>query len=90
MPADQGKENNLPKRRKAPAKRSSKASNRSNKGRTGPGRAGGSGAKQEPPGFQMGRALRTSLGWMAIVLVAFLLASVFSSGSSSKQVGAIY
>ncbi|MCH8327497.1 MAG: ATP-dependent zinc metalloprotease FtsH [Candidatus Marinimicrobia bacterium] len=33
----------------------------------------------------MGRALKTSLGWMAIVLVAFVLASVFSAGSRAKQ-----
>ena len=35
-------------------------------------------------GFQMGRAFKTSLGWMAIVLVAFLLASVFSTESRIK------
>ncbi len=39
---------------------------------------------QKPPGFQMGRALKTSLGWMAIVLVAFLLASIFSSDGNIK------
>ncbi|MFB0516646.1 MAG: ATP-dependent zinc metalloprotease FtsH [Candidatus Neomarinimicrobiota bacterium] len=33
----------------------------------------------------MGRALRTSLGWMAIVLVAFLLASIFSSDRNLKK-----
>ena len=38
----------------------------------------------QPPGFQMGRALKTSLGWMAIVLVAFLLASIFSSEGNLK------
>ena len=54
-----------------------------NGGPQGPG-SSGSGGKQ-PPGFQMGRALKTSLGWMAIVMVAFLLASIFSSGSSVKQ-----
>jgi len=39
----------------------------------------------QPPGFQMGRALKTSLGWMAIVLVAFLLASIFSSDKGVKK-----
>lgn len=38
----------------------------------------------QPSGFQMGRALKTSLGWMAIVLVAFLLASIFSSDGNLK------
>jgi len=38
-----------------------------------------------PTGFQMGRALKTSLGWMAIVLVAFLLASIFSSEGNIKK-----
>jgi cell division protease FtsH len=33
----------------------------------------------------MGRALKTSLGWMAIVLVAFLLASIFSSDGNVKR-----
>ena len=55
-----------------------------NSGPKSPGSSGGAGGKQ-PPGFQMGRALKTSLGWMAIVMVAFLLASIFSSGSSVKQ-----
>jgi len=35
-------------------------------------------------GFQMGRAFKTSLGWMAIVLVAFLLASIFSTEGRIK------
>ena len=42
-----------------------------------PGKKGQAGPGQQP-GFQMGRALKTSLGWMAIILVAFLLASIFS------------
>ncbi|MCH8023560.1 MAG: ATP-dependent zinc metalloprotease FtsH [Candidatus Marinimicrobia bacterium] len=33
----------------------------------------------------MGRALKTSLGWLAIILVAFLLASIFSSEGSVKK-----
>ena len=39
----------------------------------------------QPQGFQMGRALKTSLGWMAIILVAFLLASIFSTNRKVKE-----
>ena len=46
---------------------------------------GGKGTPPQPPGFQMGRALKTSLGWMAIVLVAFLLASIFSSDGKAQK-----
>ena len=42
-------------------------------------------ASPQPPGFQMGRALKTSLGWMAIILVAFLLASIFSPSGNVKE-----
>ena len=45
----------------------------------------GKGTPPQPPGFQMGRALKTSLGWMAVVLVAFLLASIFSSSGNVKE-----
>ena len=52
----------------------------------GPARNGkGDSGQPAPPGFQMGRALKTSLGWMAIVLVAFLLASIFSAEGNVKQ-----
>ncbi|MEE9161984.1 MAG: ATP-dependent zinc metalloprotease FtsH, partial [Candidatus Neomarinimicrobiota bacterium] len=52
----------------------------------GPGSNGhGDSGQPSPPGFQMGRALKTSLGWMAIVLVAFLLASIFSTDGNVKQ-----
>lgn len=40
--------------------------------------------KEQSSGFQMGRAVKTSLGWMAIILAAFLLASVFSSEANIK------
>lgn len=46
---------------------------------------GGKQDPSQPPGFQMGRALKTSLGWMAIILVAFLLASIFSSDGNVKE-----
>ncbi len=39
----------------------------------------------QPQGLQMGRALKTSLGWMAIILVAFLLASIFSADRNVKE-----
>ncbi len=60
------------------------------KGRTAPkpkrpaGRAKGPDT-QLTGGFQMGRAFKTSLGWLAIVLVAFLLASIFSSEGNIKK-----
>jgi cell division protease FtsH len=46
---------------------------------------GGKQDPSQPPTFQMGRALKTSLGWMAIILVAFLLASIFSSDGNVKE-----
>ena len=59
---------------------------RKSNGERGASRDGkGTPGQRSQPGFQMGRALKTSLGWMAIVLVAFLLASIFSSDGNIKQ-----
>ena len=86
MAADQGQQGARRPKNKQSTPKGGSGANKQN------GKKGGSGAPPpgggdpgQQPNFQMGRALKTSLGWMAIVLVAFLLASVFSSGATAKQ-----
>ncbi len=84
MPADQGQQGDKrPKNKPSQPKSGSRANGRKGNGSRPTPPAGGDGNQQA--NFQMGRALKTSLGWIAIVLVAFMLASVFSSGSRAKQ-----
>ena len=81
---EQEKGHRSPPPKSTPDRKVTKRANQGGNRGQGPPR----GDKQDspqPPGFQMGRALKTSLGWMAIILVAFLLASIFSSDSNVKE-----
>ena len=90
MSAEDSRKNSNSSSKKRPARPGKTVRQAKGKGRAGntprrPGGRSGSPEGQTNAGFQMGRALKTSLGWLAIILVAFLLASIFSSEGSVKK-----
>ena len=90
MSTEDSRKNTNSSSKKRPARPGKTDRQAKGKGRAGntprrPGGRSGSPEGQPNAGFQMGRALKTSLGWLAIILVAFLLASIFSSEGSVKK-----
>ena len=90
MSAEDSRKNSNSSSKKRPARPGKTVRQAKGKGRAGntprrPGGRSGSPEGQPNAGFQMGKALKTSLGWLAIILVAFLLASIFSSEGSVKK-----